>query len=350
MKSFWDDYPETYRQTEITQIVQAVEAGECVSVVGLSGSGKSNLLGFLTHRTRSSVKWIPLDGNRIQPAGSSGLFLQILTEMGISELSRDPFEELLSVIGENLREGSGGICLVIDRFDAFTGTPAEDISGKLRYLRDIFKYSLTYVLGTRSLLPHQSEIAELFYGNTLFLKPLCEPDGRWSISSYAQRHHLDWDDHTVRSILDLSGGYPSFLRGICEAVREGCAMNDLKYNPAVKGRLEEFRSSNPDPELLKRCGMANHPWLQEGRDISSLNQLTAQEHRLLVYFQSHAGEVCSKDELIRAVWSEDRIYGQGLRDDSLAQLVRRLREKIEADATNPLKIRTIPGRGYLYRV
>jgi DNA-binding winged helix-turn-helix (wHTH) protein len=75
--------------------------------------------------------------------------------------------------------------------------------------------------------------------------------------------------------------------------------------------------------------------------------LTASEHRLLAFFQTHAGVVCAKDDLIRAVWPEDRVL-DGLRDDSLAQLIRRLRQKIETDSAKPQHIQTIPGRGYRY--
>ena len=75
--------------------------------------------------------------------------------------------------------------------------------------------------------------------------------------------------------------------------------------------------------------------------------LTAAEQRLLETFQAHAGVVCLKDDLIRAVWPEESVAG-GLRDDSLAQLVHRLREKIEPDAAHPTRIQTIPGRGYRY--
>jgi DNA-binding winged helix-turn-helix (wHTH) protein len=56
--------------------------------------------------------------------------------------------------------------------------------------------------------------------------------------------------------------------------------------------------------------------------------------------------VCEKDDLIRAVWPEDRGIESGVRDDSLAQLVRRSREKFEPDAGSPRYIQTVPGWGY----
>jgi DNA-binding response OmpR family regulator len=53
---------------------------------------------------------------------------------------------------------------------------------------------------------------------------------------------------------------------------------------------------------------------------------------------------------VHAVWPEDVIYEQGVRDESLAQLVRRLRVKIELDPNEPHFIHTIPGRGYMFRL
>ena len=52
---------------------------------------------------------------------------------------------------------------------------------------------------------------------------------------------------------------------------------------------------------------------------------------------------------MRAVWPEDFIFEQGVRDDSLAQLVRRLRIKIEPDPSQPKYIQTVPGRGYIFK-
>ncbi len=78
------------------------------------------------------------------------------------------------------------------------------------------------------------------------------------------------------------------------------------------------------------------------------SQLTAKENLLFEYFRARSGEVCEKDDLIRAVWPEDEVYSHGIRDDSLAQLIRRLRIKIEPDASNPRFIHTVTGRGYRF--
>ena len=78
------------------------------------------------------------------------------------------------------------------------------------------------------------------------------------------------------------------------------------------------------------------------------SQLTEKEFLLLEYLQAHAGEVCHKADLVQAVWPEDVVYARGIRDDSLAQLVRRLRVKIEPDPSQPRYIQTVPGRGYLF--
>jgi hypothetical protein len=75
--------------------------------------------------------------------------------------------------------------------------------------------------------------------------------------------------------------------------------------------------------------------------------LTAKEDQLLSYFLEHTGELCIKYTLLRAVWPDD-VLQEGLRDDRLAQLVRRLREKIELDPSNPTYILTVHGQGYRF--
>jgi DNA-binding response OmpR family regulator len=121
----------------------------------------------------------------------------------------------------------------------------------------------------------------------------------------------------------------------------------LAQHEAIAARVQEFWDDQPSPAEVEAAGLshvallaATHP---AGVDTALL---TAKENRLRQALEARAGEVCEKDELIRAVWPEDQIFESGVRDDSLAQLVRRLREKIEVEAGQPQLILTVPGRGY----
>jgi len=224
-------------------------------------------------------------------------------------------------------------------------------------LRDAFKYSLTFVVASRRPLDPDSELAELFYAHTLWLGPLAPQDARWSAAQYAARLGLDWPEDRLAELVNISRGYPSLLRACCEAYAQGIdlELGSLSAHPAVRRRVDEFWRNHPSQEDLERSGLAGHPQLgapsaspasPAGLEIDT-TQLTALEHTLLAYFQEHPGEVCSKDALIEAVWPAE-VHAEGLRDDSLAQLVRRLRLKIEPDPSNPTRILTLPGRGYRF--
>jgi DNA-binding response OmpR family regulator len=74
-----------------------------------------------------------------------------------------------------------------------------------------------------------------------------------------------------------------------------------------------------------------------GRRLS----LTAREFDLLRFFLSHPGQAFSRDELLKQVW------GWSFGDQSTVTVhVRRLREKIEADPTHPVRLATVWGVGY----
>jgi two-component system response regulator RegX3 len=71
--------------------------------------------------------------------------------------------------------------------------------------------------------------------------------------------------------------------------------------------------------------------------------LPALEFELLAYLATNAGRPISKEELFAHVWG-GAIVGEG----TLNVHIRRLRAKIEADAANPVFIRTVWGKGYLF--
>jgi len=352
--SAWDDYPEDYRTTQVQSILSAVQAGESAAVIGLSGSGKSNLLGYLAHRWGKAgdrPRLVLVDCNRLTDAAPASFFRLVRVALGDSSTADDELGALEAVLRRELAESSP-LGLLLDRFDALAEQANHAIYSNLRALRDAHKYALAYVIATRRPLDAHNELAELFFAHTLWLDPMSESDTAWNVWRYAHRSGLSWDAEVTRQIAKLSGGYPALLRAICEAHATGCPLNmiELSQHPAVQRRLDEFWADQPDTTTLQLCGLYDNPLLVATRHPEQIDTagLTAKEHALWEYLQAHPGLVCEKDDLIRAVWPEDRIFERGIRDDSLAQLVRRLREKIEPDPSNPRHIQTIAGRGYRY--
>lgn len=75
-------------------------------------------------------------------------------------------------------------------------------------------------------------------------------------------------------------------------------------------------------------------------------QLTAREFDMLMYFIEHPNKAIHKKELFSAVWGLE-----SLGDISTVTVhINKLREKIEADNSNPQFIETVWGVGYRFRV
>jgi DNA-binding response OmpR family regulator len=72
--------------------------------------------------------------------------------------------------------------------------------------------------------------------------------------------------------------------------------------------------------------------------------LTATEFRLLEYLMSRPGVVFSREQLLDAVWGQDR----AVTDRTVDVYVLRLRHKVETDPGNPQMIRSVRGFGYSF--
>jgi two-component system KDP operon response regulator KdpE len=73
-------------------------------------------------------------------------------------------------------------------------------------------------------------------------------------------------------------------------------------------------------------------------------KLTPTEYRLLSYLASNANRVVVHRELLRAVWGPE--YGD--ETEYLRVYVRYLRQKLEAEPSNPVFLVTQPGAGYMF--
>lgn len=358
MSTTWASYPASYRLSEVNSLAAAVQQGECAAVIGLSGAGKSNLLGFVANRPGLGLPLAFVDCNRLSQPGADAFWRLIRRSMDGTSIpqSLDEFDALESSLASRLTAPESRFCLVFDRFDAIPAELHPIVYSRLRALRDANKYALTYIIAARQPLDPNSELAELFFAHTLWLGPLSLEDAAWSAASYAARAGLNWDEDVISTLVRLSGGYPALLRACCEACAAGCPLEpaQLQAHPAVRRRLKEFWSTNPTPEEmgLSRlegipllAGTSQAPGGSAGQSLDT-SQLTAKEMRLWEALQTHAGAVCEKDDLIRAVWPEDKVFIDSIRDDALAQLVRRLRQKVRLQTGTAARIQTVPGRGY----
>ncbi|HUW42312.1 MAG TPA: response regulator transcription factor [Rectinemataceae bacterium] len=73
--------------------------------------------------------------------------------------------------------------------------------------------------------------------------------------------------------------------------------------------------------------------------------LTAKEFELLLLFMRNADRVFAKDDIYERLWGEEH-YGES---STVAVHIRRLREKIEDDPSEPRRIETVWGMGYRWK-
>ena len=73
-------------------------------------------------------------------------------------------------------------------------------------------------------------------------------------------------------------------------------------------------------------------------------ELTALEYRLLLTFCSNRGSVLSRGTLLQELWD---VSGDFVNDNTLTVYIKRLRDKIEKDPSDPRIIKTVRGLGYV---
>lgn len=84
-----------------------------------------------------------------------------------------------------------------------------------------------------------------------------------------------------------------------------------------------------------------HCVFQHGRQVD----VSPMEFRLLKYLMQHAGNVVTKEDLLRNVWG----YVASSGDLNLIEAtIRRLRQKVETDPSRPQYIHTVWGAGYRF--
>jgi DNA-binding response OmpR family regulator len=110
----------------------------------------------------------------------------------------------------------------------------------------------------------------------------------------------------------------------------------------VRSVLRRSSSNDAAVEALEFGDVQLERETREARKSGTLIRLTAKEFDLLWFLASHPRRVFSRDQLMASVWG----YTAALDTGTVTVHVRRLREKIEDDPSQPRYLETVWGIGY----
>jgi DNA-binding response OmpR family regulator len=113
----------------------------------------------------------------------------------------------------------------------------------------------------------------------------------------------------------------------------------------VKTVLRRARPATPPRERIELGPLVLDAARHEARRNGAAVRLTAREFELLWFLASNPNRVFSRDQLMARVWG----YSSALDTGTVTVHIRRLREKLEDDASRPELIETVWGVGYRLR-
>lgn len=116
---------------------------------------------------------------------------------------------------------------------------------------------------------------------------------------------------------------------------------------AVRVRKLMHRTAQPTvgrAQAITFGDVALDPVAREAHKGGELLKLTLKELDLLLFFVSNPRQVFSRDQLMDRVWG----YASALDTGTVTVHVRRLRKKIEDDASRPRHLETVFGVGYRF--
>jgi DNA-binding response OmpR family regulator len=112
----------------------------------------------------------------------------------------------------------------------------------------------------------------------------------------------------------------------------------------VRAVLRRSGTRSPSTEILRFEGLQIDSPAREVTRSGRRLHLTAREFDLLWFLASHPRRVFSRDHLMDRVWGYSAAFDTG----TVTVHIRRLREKIEDDPSNPRWLETVWGVGYRF--
>jgi hypothetical protein len=246
-------YAPTYRSAEVQCLARWIDSGASASVVGLIGSGRSNLLKYLCDHpdallphlrdTPQPVALVPVDLNDLPSDHLVDLYRTILhafywvrerftpalAEVAVQlyldyRATGDAFlaQKALYELMLAFQRAGVRVVLVMNRFDRFCESSTPPMVNTLRSLRDRFKRTLSYIVGMRQAVAYLPEPAllgdmyELFDNHVCYVGALAADDARHMLLAQISGAATLPDEADCATMLRLSGGFPSLIKAAAD--------------------------------------------------------------------------------------------------------------------------------------
>ncbi|MFZ4848471.1 MAG: AAA family ATPase [Caldilinea sp.] len=296
-------YLPTYRQETLKRLFTVIEQGGSFCLVGLAGTGKSNLCQFL-EQPAVSAHYLP------QPEAARTHFLTVSCgtgtqsthqiyqallvalqplaqqlELSLPQLPEKPsiyeLRNLLKLLcAEPDRNGHNRrIVFVLDEFENLIRHQTEEFFEELRQLRDEHRTSgnLAYVVLTHRMpqvlkgadhKPFQkSRLLELLHREIHPLGPYCNQDACQMLESLLSRARLSLSPASQKRLCTLCGCHSGILRALFDALQPQLEI----FTPLIILRL-----AGEHPEVNRSC---EHLWSHlHGEERSALLDLAQGKH------------------------------------------------------------------------
>lgn len=435
LKYFDSLYPPKTREKELKMLIPFIEKGLSMQLIGLPGSGKSNVLRLLAYNKEAKeynygsyekyLHFVYLDCSEVKGRSLFDITKYILVSLSFSLGERRMMDEsqkindiLKNEFGEkddimlfqSLKkcvdylsiEKKLTVILLFDRFEAIIPSVNEQFFTNLRSLRNHAKYRFGSIFSITRPLEELldpvlfADFHDLITENVIFVSI---KDDQWltfraSYIEKAARRNLS----KVRKeeVIRLTGGHAKLSKLSFEALVtseeeiENLEEFLLKKSTIQKTLHEIWNALLPQEQVALKNGvefeeakekftyLVNSQLLNESGismplfssfiktvpvdskedlgydeerkeifigEMAISSKLSRSEFRLLKYLIQNKDKICSKDEVINAIWGEQKSY-EGVTDQALDQIFYRLRKKVEKDPSNPHYIQTVKGMGY----
>jgi len=318
------DLPMSFRTEVMSEIEKKLDKNDGLQLVALPGMGASSL------------------GMQL---ASNFKFKYRVNYVNLNLLLFGDGEELLL----KLKKGTSGndpVVFYLDPFDRLAKLNRPDILsllmgwrqenyGKIKYIFTL-EQEVTKAYELKNLEPLISLIVQDRY----FLPPLNKSDGGWFARSVASLHKLKIEKEEEELIWKLSGGHMQLIKRLVCAKSRGVVIETMeKIAPTDSDVIYQLERILATGNFC--CPVMNN-YLKSKLDKNVADNLTCFEEKLLKFLNRNQNKICSRDQIIMAVWGEDGL--EKVNDHALDQLIHRLRKKLET-TPNLGRLEIIRGRG-----